>query len=69
MIPECWSVLTNRLEKGVSVKLLDGSLRTGFVYAVDPQVPCALVLVKVRKTLGNMQTSLSVDPRLISAEY
>ena len=51
------------------MKLLDGSLRTGFVYAVDPQVPCALVLVKVRKTLGNMQTSLSVDPRLISAEY
>ncbi len=32
---------------GVSVKLLDGSVRAGFVYAVDPQVPCALILVKV----------------------
>ncbi len=43
----CWSLLKRRLEMGVSLKLLDGSVRAGFVYAVDPQVPCALILVKV----------------------
>lgn len=56
-VDECLLILKNRLEKGISVKLLDGSIRTGYVYAVDPQVPCALILVKV--VVSNFQPQLS----------
>lgn len=59
-VAECRSFLVNQLEKGVSLKLLDGSIRAGYVYAVDPQVPCALLLIKVRDDVKLNYFALSV---------
>jgi hypothetical protein len=62
----CWSMLKGRLEMGVSVKLLDGSVRAGFVYAVDPQVPCALILVKVKYIFSKYASSFQTNYLIIA---